>query len=339
MSESSSRCACCNNQLSAWISASTKNGSVRICHDCYENRYCQVCGKLDHYNNQKFEKIGRHNICADCIKKHTDKIGKTLRNFIQYLNRFYSKRHLESISNVFKTDNYIKNNGNIVESINSLINYGPNEDIEDWTCFKIFLDAVGKDFDEINVLKAHWNDYIVNELKHSKCEDFFVPSGCKRCGKDIKLFYYDYKPENKGFYAEYVDTRYKFSSAFELYTKVKNDKHFKCGRCHIWIDILDQLRQKFGWNPTWKIALDEFEEFGIRTHGQADPIDFYKILNKNGIVMSQQVIDVWNGIFDKKHGVGIIKCHSVPDSLTGEVQQHIGRATGNIISGLRKLFG
>jgi len=161
---------------------------------------------------------------------------------------------------------------------------------------------------------------------------------CKRCCDNIKIEYdgseYD---GSKTFFAVNGPSK-EATSAFSLFNDIKNDQNYICDRCRHWLYIIDMFKKKFGWNPKWKTALSQFEKLGLQTKGQADPIDFNRILNRNDIVMSQQVIDVWNRTFDDLHGTDIIKCYSVPDSLSGEIEQHVGRVMGGITSGLRRFF-
>ena len=335
-------CECCGKIVDSYKSesVSTKQGDKRICDDCYKHLYCRICGKLDINHSETFSKFGEYNVCSNCVQEKIDLCKKYLVGFMEYTKKFYSRDKwapyycMADSSNV---ESYIRNNNNFKDIVTIAAQGWGRAQADDNRSmyFKLFTDLVGENFDDINVLSAHWNDFLVkNPDLPFIIEDVIVNGGCKRCGKDIEINC----DNSKHFYAEvtYVDFT---GTAFELYTRIKNDSDYKCRYCSAWVDIIGELRKKFGWNPKWRIALDEFEEFGKGKDIQAGPMDFYRILTKNEIVMSQQVVDVWNAIYERRDGNLIIKCYAVPDSPRAQIEQNVSRAADGLLKGIRKLFG
>ena len=349
MSENKGKCACCGKISERFRDEfryveNSSNEGVYLCVDCYNQRYCPVCKKISYYGGQRFEQYDGKNVCVECVENEVSRIKLLLNGFIQYIKRFYPERKCNEISRDINQNDFIKNNDIFHSAMKSLISGGAH--INSSQCLKILASKVENNLDEINVLKAHWNDYILSKQNFLKSqgwesydiiiEKLYIPKGCKRCGKDIALNYYE---GDEYLSVDNINIEIQESSFFELFMRVKKDNSYKCSRCTGWLDILAALRKRFGWNPSWKAAIDDFESFGLHSSGQANPIDFYKILRSHDIVMSQQVIDAWNDIYDSRHGFQIIKCYSVPDSIGGEVQQHMGRVVGGIANGLRKFLG
>lgn len=335
-------CECCGKRIESYEirTVDTKNlGKKQICKDCFNSRLCQICDKLDINHTETFEKFGEHSVCSHCIQEKVDLCKKYLTGFMEYTKQFYSKEKWAPyycMADSQNIESYIRKNDNFKDIVEITAQEWGQLTTEDGRSlfFKLFTDLVGENFDNIYILSAHWNDFLA---KHPEfpflAEKVIVEGGCKRCGKNIEIACHS-KKSSVMFGNKCVD-----DTAFNLYIKVKNAPDFFCRNCIAWVDIIGELRKKFGWNPKWRVALDDFEEFGKGKDIQAGPIDFYKILTKNEIVMSQQVVDVWNAIYEKRSGDCIIKCYAVPDSPRAQVEQTVSRAADGVLKGLRKLFG
>ena len=336
-------CECCGKRVESYEirTVDTKNlGKKQICIVCFNNRLCKICNKLDINHNEIFEKFNGLRVCSHCVQEKVDLCKKHLTGFIEYTKQFYSKEKRGPYyckADSQNIENYIKKNNNFKEIVeDAAIGWGQLTDKDGRSLFfKLFTDLVGDNFDNINILSAHWNDFLASSQELPfKYESVVVKGGCKHCGRSIFIE----NGSNKKFYV-FFDNEKVYDTAYNLYLKVKNDPNYKCQHCIAWLDIIGSLRQKFGWNPKWRVALNEFEKFGKRSHGQADPNDFYRILTANEIVMSQQVVDAWNAIYEKRDGDCIIKCYAVPDSPRAQVEQTVSRAADGVLKGLRKLFG
>lgn len=52
--------------------------------------------------------------------------------------------------------------------------------------------------------------------------------------------------------------------------------------------------------------------------------------------MTDDIIDFWNKLFERRNGSHIIKFYAFDDNIVGKAQQQVGRAIGGL---LRDLFG
>lgn len=337
-------CECCGERIrrSRCKNVHTKQGNKNLCSKCLNDRYCEVCKKLDTNHTESFEKINGHNVCSQCIQDTMDLCKKAIKGVMEYIKDFYSEEKLMPYYSIVNSDNtledFIRKKENLKLVSEFVVNPEPSKGSIFFRLFKRLICQKSGNldgFDNENALAAHWNDFLASSQdlprKFFPFEYVAVGGACKHCGRSIFIE----NGPNKKFYV-FFDKEKVYDTAYNLYLRVKNDPNYKCQHCIDWLDIIDSLRKKFGWNPKWKVALNEFEKFGKRSHGQADPNDFYRILTANEIVMSQQVVDAWNAIYERRNGNCIIKCYAVPDSVRGQIEQGINRAAGGL---LKKLFG
>lgn len=328
------KCDCCGEYIvkDKTVLVKTENGNKRICVYCYKHRYCRKCEKIDYTNQEKFKQfVEDHQIfsvCDQCLGEITKECQNCLCRFIEYTKIFYGPEKCRSYycaSDSNHIVDFIQKDENFKRLVASSIRERSTIPIY----FKVFQNLVGKDFDDEYALKALWNDFLIknSDLEYVS-EDVFVEKGCKRCGKTIEIEY-EYETPKKFFVT--VNDKPVYDSAYNLYLRVKNDPNFKCSNCEAWVDIIGELRKNFGWMPNWQTAVDQFEEFGKGKDCQAGPIDFHRFLSKNNIVMTQQIQDAWNRIYDRRKGNCIIKCYSIPDSDVGKSFQTLNRVTGGFL--------
>ena len=227
-------CECCGKRVERYNSTTvdTKNiGKKQICDDCYENRFCQICDKLDTSYNETFEKFDEQNVCSHCVQEKVDLCKKYLNGFMEYTKQFYNREKWTPyycMADTQNIENYIKKNNNFKDIV-ALTAQGSGLLLDKdrrSLFFKLFTDLVGENFDDINVLSAHWNDFLVKNPEFPFwAEKVVVTGGCKRCGKKIEITC------NSKSFCVLVGGEWIKDTAFNLYTRVKNDSEFKCRYC------------------------------------------------------------------------------------------------------------
>ena len=351
-------CACCGKSVPKGYSRCFKlDGSFKdVCYDCYtknnyiakgyeqrDERFCHICQKNNATGDLTLIKFLDDDVCEDCVKQALDFCGKCILNFLDYIKDFYNREKWQrccSEIKELKIEKYLEKHSKFK---NLMIKYISEKNLyTSYTknyIFDIAVELIGKRLDTTyDCLLSHWNDFLAeNKDIGLYAGDFIVGDACNRCGLGRKIFY-SYSGSRGHNFSIKTGKEKIYDSAYNLYVRIQNDQDYKCPHYIAWLDIIGELRKKFGWNPKWKVVLNEFEEFGVRKRSdfKADPSDLYKILKKNGIVMSQQIVDAWNDIYYRRDGDCIVQCYAVPDSTRGQIEQGINRATGGL---LKKLFG
>lgn len=165
------------------------------------------------------------------------------------------------------------------------------------------------------VFNSYLNDYKDDERVFGKPMSFYVPGGCKVCSNGVECY------EDKN-YSDFI--------------QIERDPDAECWECRSWDSIEKELLKKYGWNPGWRTAIANFAKDGRNRRYQADPNKLNVYLKAQGIVMTDDVIDFWNNLFERRNGSHIIKFYAFDDNIVGKAQQQVGRAIGGL---LRDLFG
>ena len=260
--------------------------------------------------------------CPRCYEEITEKYQYIVLEFFKYLdlklgtdyrnnvNRLY--RSSERCQEYFKSIN-LRHNDDVFDVIKNIaIKTGCLEEEKRTSDGYCLAD------NKINVFTAIFNSYLKENKNNDRVfgtpKNFYVYDACKSCGGGISC---------------------SAEEDYDDFIRIERDPQAECWSCCCWDSIEGELTKKYGWNYKWRDAISEFVKNGRATHNQADPNKLNIYLKERDIVMTDDVIEFWNNLFEKRRGNHIIKFYAFNDSLAGKAQQEIGRAVGGFFN---KLF-
>lgn len=281
----------------------------------YYNR-CSSCGKINIHSSENF--ITQDNsvwYCMDCYIKAVYNHQNMLLDFLRFLK---TKILYSEIDNLI---NYYSNNSLCLEYFIKNPNFHISNNVYDKHVADnynySFLYSLTNNIVSNEIFYPLWNDFLRRSTYRGTPYNFAVINGCKRCAADISC---------------------SSEQGYDDYLRIKKDPNVVCHNCKQWINILNDLRRKYGWNPSWRNVLIQFEEYGIKTRDQANPKVLYRILKNNNIEMSEEIVNYWNSLYQKYSGDRIIKLYAIPEGVSGEIQQEVGRLLGGLSNSLSNFF-
>ena len=344
-----SNCECCGAPITYKNCKSeySKDGKlIYLCLDCEEYNFCHVCKKMDSSGGLKLYKIGSENFCEDCYEENVKRCKTFCLDFIEYIVKEKGKNPKDfAVTNSGNMETEIKRSKYFKKALlfdrTNDYDYVRKISESGYTYFQsnelqLFFDIIdGHRFNKnyIAELTVYWDEFCgkakLFDRPYGHLETVIIPNGCKNCAREIHIESdYGYRIKETGQISD---------SVAKLYRQVC-DSNFICGCCATRIELINTFRKKMGWNNKWNQALDDFEKKGRLECGQANPNDFYNILKEYDIVMTQQIVDIWNSVFDKVNGIEIIKCYAIPDSTGARIEQQASRVADGFLRGLEKLF-
>lgn len=280
---------------------------------------CGKCGILMPVNDKNIILYNQLYYCQNCLQKAVELHQGLVIKFLDFINPPQKDNDIEKVKryyldyknclNVFLKTSKFDIKSTLCEKYNSY-----NHDFLQ----SIINNHIGQEPLDNNLIIRRiqadafnplWNDFIKAGLAEGHPVGFCVQNACKRCGG--------------GVFCDYTKT-------YMDYARVKLDPQIICHTCEQWIKILGELRRKYGWNPKWRQALQEFEEHGINSHREMDPEDLYYILLSYDIAMTEDFKNFWNSLYYKYNGDEIVKLYAIPEGPGGRFQQNAGRLAGKI---------
>lgn len=274
--------------------------------------YCDGC---EEWKPTTVGRFALHKYCPQCYKKIAEKYQYVVLGYYKFLDETRDYNDYPKINRIF---------GNIdrCQDFFQSIELHPDDDV-----FLVMVKIARKmgflqdnnDFIPQNIMAAVFNSYLKANKDDQKVfgepQTFYVPDACKVCGGPIEC---------------------SSEADFHDFIQIHGDPKSECWKCESWDSIEGELLKKYGWNPGWRTAIANFAKDGRNRRDQADPNKLNVYLKAQGIVMTEDVIDFWNNLFERRNGSHIIKFYAFDDNIVGKAQQQVGRAIGGL---LRDLFG
>lgn len=246
--------------------------------------------------------------CLNCTKKVVSQHQALLLDFLKFIESQLPNNNIRKLI-VYYSDLQICINEFLKVDRFSLNNkvYDKNNSTNDLFLKNILAKAL-PELSE-NIIYALWNSFLKTGLYYGEPHYFCVERACSRCRGEVVC----------------ADTK-----DYNDYVRIKQDRNIICGRCKEWIEVLNDLRRKYGWNPKWRQALADYEQFGIDNHCKLDPKDLYNILVYYDIVMTEEFQNYWNSLYARHKCVWMVKLYAIPNGIRGNIAQSAGKVLDDV---------